>query len=127
GSVPRKRAHVPSIADDGVTLFHDEPGAGVRGGTRIVGEGRVRRNAGELIQPGEAQFSAIVHIEQHPVIAVGQVDRLEYEEIHRILAIAGRVARWERNVGDDLVVTGGGSELAEGRAAQLLVLTDGAE
>src|ERR1043166_2569423 len=91
--------HVPAIADDGVTLLHDEPGARIRGRSRTVGQRRIVER--ELIESGQAHFAAVVHIKQQPVVAVGQLERLEYEDIRGVLDLAGRIARRKLEVGDD--------------------------
>jgi len=61
------------------------------------------------------------------VVAVLQVDRLEDEDVGRVLDLAVAVPRREFDVGDEGISRIRGVELAEGGAAELLVLADRSE
>ena len=56
-----------------------------------------------------------------------QIDRLEDENVRRVLDHAARVARRELDVGDERVSWIARVELAKGGATELLVLADGSE
>ena len=58
------------------------------------------------------------------MVALGEVDRLEDEDIHRVLDLAVGVAGRELDIGDDRVSRIRGVDLAVGFAAKLLVRAD---
>ena len=56
------------------------------------------------------------------MVAILQLDRLQYEDIRRVLDVASRIARRKRNVRNDGISRVERVDLAAGRATQLLVL-----
>jgi hypothetical protein len=114
------RAKVPSVRDDRVTEVHDETRAGIYGRRGVVGDGRV-------VEPAHPHFAAVVEVEEQPMVAAAQIDRLENEDIHGVLDHATGVDRCPFDIGDYRVAPIRGIELAICGATKLLVLADGAE
>ena len=82
---------------------------------------------GDVVEPAQPHFAAIVEVNEQPMVAVVQIDRLEDEDVHRVLDLAARVARRHFDVGDHGVARIAGIELAKGGATELLVLADRSE
>ena len=75
------RAEIPPHRDDGVAQAHDEACAGMRGRGRVVGQV-------DVVEPAQPHLAAVVVVEEQPVVAVLQVDRLEDEDVRRVLDLA---------------------------------------
>ncbi len=107
-------AKVPPGADDRVAQVHDEAVARVdclRG--VVAGRG--------VVQRGHAHVAAIVEVEQQLVAALAEVDRLQDEDVHRVLDPAAGISRRVFEIGDERVVRIVGIEFAVGPAAKLFV------
>jgi hypothetical protein len=94
--------------------------ARIGGGRRVVTERSV-------IEAADAHLTAIVHVEQQPVITATQIDGLQYEDVHRVLDAAIGVARREIDVGDHGILGQCRIDGTVRATVQLLVSADSTE
>src|SRR5262249_39731183 len=80
--------------------------------------------ADPMIQGGYGLASAIRRLIHHLVIALARVNRLQDVEIERVLDIAPRIPRREREVDDDRISRVARADFGECLADDLFVLSD---